>query len=236
MPDLFGKSRIAAFDLWQTGTNRTGCDVDECYDNSFECRWQSHANTKFGYNHISLFCSLADWSCNITDLLSDSRYDKHDFDDECHGEVLCRYYTRLMMVIAEHLADLEKIATLLGAPKGKAAREKISAATDKDWVDNFHKFVNCVCKHKAGGKNIHYCNHHLPICFDDMANPCTVQNAIRLPTVELVNGTAIWYPKLTHIVDGLLTAYTIVDEILMSDDAKFREICDRYEDINFEAP
>ena len=69
-----------------------------------------------------------------------------------------------------------------------------------------------------------------------MANPCSVQNAICLPTVDLVNGKAILYPKLTHVVDGVLTAYTMVDEGLMSDDAKFREICDRYEDINFRVP
>ena len=108
--------------------------------------------------------------------LSNTRYDEHDFEDPACCEVLSRYFTRLMMIVAEHLADLQKINQKMGTPNAKAAREGISPAADRNWVDNFHKFVNRVCKHKTEGQNIHFCNHHLPYCFGDMKEQCVYQS------------------------------------------------------------
>lgn len=233
MPDLFGPCRVAALEQWQTGTNRTGCDIDECYNESYECRWQKHAQD-LGYTHISLFCSLADWSCNITDLLSDTRYDNHDFDNNAHQDILARYYTRLMMVIAEHLADLQYIAKEMGA---KTARQQISSTQDPKWVNNFHSFVNRVCKHKAEvkseSKNIHYCNHHLPYCFGDMNNPCQFSNPIQFSNVDLAQGDSIRYPKLAELIDGVLTAYSQVDQLLMAGKSAFRDMVGKCDNPNF---
>lgn len=138
-----------------------------------------------------------------------------------------------MMVIAEHLADLQKIAEEMDIPKGKVARQRISPPTDMNWVDNFHSFVNRVCKHKAGKDGIHRCNHHLRYCFGDMNDPCPFNNPIRLPTVNLTNADAIQYPKLADLVDGVLTAYAQVDALLMSNTSAFRKLCEKYDDPNF---
>jgi hypothetical protein len=230
MPDLFGPCRVAALEQWQTGTNRTGCDIEECYNESYECRWQLRAQDEFECTHISLFCSLADWSCNISDLLTDTRYDNHDFDHNAHQDILARYYTRLMMVIAEHLADLQYIAKEMGA---RTARQQISSPQDLKWVDNFHSFVNRVCKHKTGDNNIHHCNHHLPYCFGDMNNPCRFINPIQFSTVDLKSGDSIRYPKLAELIDGVLTAYSQVDQLLMADESKFNEMVKKFDDPNF---
>jgi hypothetical protein len=156
MTDLFAKSRRLAFEKWQSGTNRQGHGLDERYENSYECRWQYHAQESLGYTHISLFCSLADWAGNITDLLSDTRYDDYDFENHDHHYILARYYTRIMMVIAEHLADLQQMAqVMLEMKSSKAARELISPSDEKNWVNHFHAFVNHICKHKAEDGRIH---------------------------------------------------------------------------------
>jgi hypothetical protein len=230
MPDLFRTCRVAAFEKWQTGTNRTGCDINECYEDSYECRWQSHAKD-LNYKHISLFCSLADWSCNISDLLSDTRYDNYDFGNVACHDVLARYYTRLMMVIAEHLVDLQRIAHDI--TQSAKVREQISSPEDKNWVNSLHGFVNSVCKHKSERQNIHHRNHHLPHCFDDMNSPCCGSNPVQLSTLDLADYDSIQYPKLTTLVGGVLTAYSQVNQLLMADEVAFRRICDKFNDPTF---
>ena len=138
-----------------------------------------------------------------------------------------------MMVIAEHLADLQKIAEKTGIRNTKAARQRISPPTDPNWVDNLHSFVNRVCKHKADRHNIHYCNHHLPYCFADMNAPCSFSNPIELQNVNLANGDVIQFPKLTDLVDAVLTAYVQVERLLMSDETAFRALCKEFDDPNF---
>jgi hypothetical protein len=233
MTDLFGKSRRLAFEKWQTGTNRQGCGLDERYDLSYECQWQKHAQENLDYKHISLFCSLADWACNITDLLSDTRYDKYDFDNPAHRVILARYYTRTMMVIAEHLADLQQIVKALPEKQNSSPRERISPPCDKNWVEDLHCFVNNVCKHKAEKNHIHSCNHHLPLHFDDMSNLCQFRNPINLSNVKPEKPNAIQYPKLELLVEHVLIAYTQVNSIVMKNEADFRKICDEYDDPSF---
>jgi hypothetical protein len=233
MTDLFGKSRRLAFEKWQLGTSRQGQGIDERYHNSYECRWQRHAQENLGYTHISFFCSLADWAGNITDLLSDKRYDNCDFENSEHCLILARYYTRILMVIAEHLADLQKIAEVMRQMNISQARKLISPSNEENWVDNLQGFVNNVCKHKAEENRIHYCNHHLPLHFADMSNVCRYENPTSLSNVKPENPKAIQYPKLGLLIDRVLTAYEQVDSIVIKDEAACRRICDKCDDPNF---
>lgn len=97
----------------------------------------------------------------------------------------------------------------------------------------FTHFVNRVCKYNAEGHNIHHCNHHLPYCFADMNDPCSFSNPIELQNVNLANGDVIQYPKLTDLVDAVLTAYAQVERLLMSDETALRELCKEFDDPNF---
>jgi hypothetical protein len=233
MTDLFGKNRHLAFEKWQAGTNRQGHGIDERYDQSYECRWQRQAQENLGYTHISLFCSLADWAGNITDLLSDTRYDNYNFENSEHCLILARYYTRILMVIAEQLADLQQIAQVMLEINSSQARERISPSDEKNWVGNLQGFVNNVCKHKAERDRIHYCNHHLPLHFADMSNECQYGNPTSLSNVKSENSDAIQYPKLGLLVDRVLTAYEYVDSIVMENEDACRRICDKCDDPNF---
>jgi hypothetical protein len=178
---------------------------------------------------------LGDWAGNITDLLSDERYDDYDFNELDHRVILARYYTRIMMVILEHLADLQKMVEVMLDREGGPARRLISPPDDKNWVYNFHCFVNSVCKHKAGKNGIHSCNHHLPLHFADMLNTCQLDNPVNLSNFNLseLRPNVIQYPKIELLIDRVLTAYKRVDSIVMENEAGFDKICTKYNDPNY---
>jgi hypothetical protein len=140
-----------------------------------------------------------------------------------------------MMVISEHLADLQKMVEVMLDREGGPARRLISPPDDKNWVYNFHCFVNSVCKHKAGKNGIHSCNHHLPLHFADMLNTCQLDNPVNLSNFNLseLRPNVIQYPKIELLIDRVLTAYKRVDSIVMENEAGFDKICTKYNDPNY---
>lgn len=226
---MFQATRENAVSQWVANTKRQGCGSDECYADSIECAWQTRAIDVLGYCHISLFCSLADWACNMTDVLTDHRFDAMTFADANHSQVLSRFYTRVLLVASEIFADLENLVVEAGCCKDQSsARTFLSPDTDPGWINNLHHFINRVCKHKY--KNIHRCNHHLPICFEDQIPPTGHANPIRVRNVALESGDAIQFPCLSSICDAICVAYAKVDAIFKADEDAFKRICDKFND------
>lgn len=231
MNQYFGAVRPEALGSWQRNTHRVGSGLFERYEESCECRWQTHAKETLGFNHISIFCSLADWACNITDILSDPRYDNLRFDDELHRRVLARYFTRVFLVATEQLSDLQSIVQVAKSLAAKPARAFLSE--ENGWVDHVHAFANRICKHKAGTGNFHECNHHLSLYFQDGPPPPASSASISLGCLDLKNGDSILYPTLSDIVHGISKAYDRVDELMITNEEACRAVCDAYDDPNY---
>ena len=224
MPDLFGPIRAAAVQRWETGAQRNCNSITECYDESFECRWQYRATDDGPYSHISIFCSLADWSCNISDTLTDPRYDDLDLSGDEDGETLARFYTRFLMMVAETFSDLEAIMNYCTG--NKDGRDQLSASAR--WVDRFHCFVNRACKHKFN--NLHLCNHHLPLCFDDLTDPCGFTTPISIANVDIQNADALQFPALTDVIDAVIHAYHTINQYFDDHPDAFDRLCQHFDE------
>jgi hypothetical protein len=226
---MFGSIRQSVVNRWAANTKRVGCGVEECYADSMECSWQQHAVDDLGYCHISLFCSLADWACNMTDVLTDERYDHLDLADTEHAQVFSRFYTRVLLVASELLADLEKIAMQSPTIKDlQGARRFLSPSGSETWIHELHGFINQVCKHKYG--NIHQCNHHLPICFEDAKSSIVFSNPIKVGAVDTKGADSIQFPSLISVCDAICNAYSTVDMLFKNDSDTFKRICDKFND------
>jgi hypothetical protein len=224
MSDAFGPIRLAAVEKWQADSSRDCSSVTECYDESYECRWQYRATDDGTFSHISIFCSLADWSCNISDTLTDARYDGLDLSNPDDLDTLARFYTRFLMVVAEVFSDLEAIMDACTAKRD--ARDRLSAT--KGWINQFHCFVNRACKHKF--KNLHVCNHHLPLCFDDLSTPCGYSNPICIGHVDIENADAVQFPALSDVTDAIIHAYKTIDALFDDEPAAFKRLCTKFDE------
>ena len=69
-------SKNNALNHWLTETERIR-EINDDYSMSIECIWQDQLVPE--EDHNSLFFSLAEWSTNITDLLSEKTYDNLRF-------------------------------------------------------------------------------------------------------------------------------------------------------------
>lgn len=228
MADYFGACRMAAVEAWRNCSHRTVCGIKECYDGAYECQWQTKAMDEHGFNHVSLFCSLADWSCNITDLLTDERFDDLDFESEEDCYSLARFYTRFLLVVAEVFSDLSDIVKKVRPDfDEKKARQFLSSPDVAGSVDGVQQFVNTVCKHKVN--RIHLCNHHLPFCFLDMAAPCQFDRPLTIGTMDLMTCDAIQYPSLLTVIEVIGFAYQTIDQSFNEDIESFTRLCRAYD-------
>jgi hypothetical protein len=226
---MFGPIREDAVSRWASSTKRVGCGVDECYAASVECSWQERAVEASGYCHISLFCSLAEWACNLTDLLTDDRYDSLDLANPDHAQVLARFYTRILLVASELFADFDRLAMEAKQTKDQqAARSFLSPSGAPTWIHDCQGFINQVCKHKYG--NIHQCNHHLPIICEDDKSALSFSNPIRVGSVDIKHGDAICFPSLSSVCDAICDAYSAIDSLFKADADAFKRICDAFND------
>jgi len=224
MPELFGPIRQAAVARWESGSQRTCTSIAECYDESYECRWQHRATDDGPFSHISIFCSLADWSCNISDTLTDPRYDNLDLTDIDDQEVLARFFTRFLMVVAETFSDLEAIMNYCTGRRD--ARDLLSSSNR--WVDRFHCFANRVCKHKFN--NLHVCNHHIPLCFDDLADPCAFTTPICIAHLDIQNADALQFPSLIVVIDAVNFGYQTINQFFDDHPDAFDRLCQHFDE------
>jgi len=227
---LFGNTRKQAFSLWETSTNRNCNGVNDDITGSFECKWQDRATLDMRYSHISIFCSLGEWANNISDILQQDSCDYYNYLDEDHCQALFRYYTRLLLVISEILTDFEKIIIEVKVSiDTQKAREFFSAKQGE--IHALFAFINKICKHKTS--DLHRCNHHLPIWFEDCKEPHSFRNLISISNLDFNHPDGILVPKLNYFINVVIQCYARLDELFVKETDKIKIICDKYNGISY---
>lgn len=242
--------RETALSTWLSGTGRQRSDETDDYSSSFECHWQNKFKDTFDDKdpHYSIFCSIGDWNTNITDYLTDLRFDDLNFSNEEDKDILFRQYTKIFLTFSEIMTDFQDILSTFRQGRllkeqelndeKKKSRKKLDEKSSEGNTQSFFKFINNICKHKIN--NIHFCNHHLFINFADSNSPSLSSNTIRINNLNQFipkNPTetprkiadTIEIPKLIDIINTILKGYQIVDEEFRSDPAKFQILCCLYE-------
>ncbi len=228
---FFSDIRMQTFLLWEQQTNRNCQLVNDDITGSFECKWQDRATFGFGYKHISIFCSLGEWANNISDILQDISYDTCNFLEDEHRKALFRYYTRFLIIVSEMLSDFEEIVQKIELPQSKKARDFLSSK--KGELQSLFGFTNTVCKHKV--VNLHHCNHHLPIWFDDCKESHKFVRPISIENLDFDEPDGIVIPKLGYFAEVVLNCYRRLDKLFETETDKFKMICDEYNGISYEA-
>jgi len=249
----FRTTRKNGLSFWLKETGRKFKITDNTAS-AFECEWQDPASEN-GFNHISIFCSIGEFACHITDLLRDYRYDNYEFDksDEVN-EVLFRFYSRLILVISEVITDLQDLWILTNyeistkaynrlAIKTKreyqnTAREALSNNTDE--LNNFFDFANRVCKHKT--QNLHICNNHIVYHFEDFKSSTGIKKSIKLGNIKNYiaydeatfkknqKPKVLIVPELEYLISLTTNSYITVNNLFADHVNKFIHICEHYED------
>lgn len=255
----FQNARLRALHTWLYGTGRVLLNKDgevlsrEYHSSNFECKWQLkneelHVGTPQEDNHISIFCSLNDWASHITDILGDHRFDLIPLIEEPIREeeinkdgnkiendvfeykLLARHYARFFLVVSELIVDFDDMAKLID----KSLTNKIFENSNLMSYLGLRGYINNVFKHKT--KNIHKCNHHIPIVFEDgnIYNDLIETNHANYyikvgctHEYELKNTEYILVlPRLIEVVKLLIYCYEKIDELLTAD--KIKSIASTY--------
>lgn len=250
---VFGQIRFSAQEIWESQR------VNPSDGRIWECSWQdatrqlspadcSHAAGSC-QTHVSFFCSLVDWSDNLTDLLdtvdgrldaivvgsTDRNYPAAPPGVEASAR-LFRYYTRLLLVVEQLLADLEDMYRLAinRRVSQSHARAFLTIPGGLD-INKLCTYINRICKHKSdqfGQRDrLHFWNHHAPIVFEDAGyTQDTVLLSHTLLTVDNCMPTdpsAILVPSLSSILEAVCGAYRALAAALSSPLAlvKLVELC-----------
>jgi hypothetical protein len=213
-PLPFGSTRKSCLNEWLSQTGRklieyNGLRYDDFAEGEFECKWQLTAkelahvdgNDKW---HIPHFCSLGEWASNITDILTDDRFDDLSFIHLPDQEFLFRYFTRLLLVTSEMLTDFVDLLKLI--TNATTPRKDISPNVNK-----LFRFINNVNKHKVN--NVHRCNNHLPFWFSD-AGINNFSNPLDLDHFNIDNPDGIVMPQLILLIQTVIDGYSAVDTAL----------------------
>jgi hypothetical protein len=237
---LFGSIRKTTLTFWLEKTERelkilgtpvSRIVIDDYSGGLFECQWQHQARTITNdtHWHVSHFCSLGDWASNITDMLTDARYDDLPFDFGAYGQILFRYYTRFLLVVSELIDDFAGLLTLMeGETSKKDRRQDLSNILDGNKLSGF---INSVCKHKAAPNQetkFHYCNHHLPIFFEDSGEICTFNNAITKIKFDISEPDGVVMPRLSDLVVLVMGGYQLINEVIQHESEPFEKFILKY--------
>lgn len=225
----FEEIRINAWERWQEKLNRhrQSTELTDDYSESLLCQWQTACTEEVGL-HCSFYCSLGDWLNNISDDLTDPRFDRLDSDDY---EILFRYYTRVIKLVSEVLEDFVTLHGKVKNLKGKKAMGADFSNTfwGESELSDLSGFINSVTKHKAEGRNLHVCNHHLTIVFADFGAK-EEENQIRTDQLNwdnVNNETTILMPSLNYLVDVVEGLHIRLGELLV-DDMYRKKVYDNY--------
>lgn len=222
----FKQIRITALDHWLTESQRLR-DINDDYSMSIECTWQEELVPEDDHN--SLFCSLAEWSTNISDLLSEKTYDNLKFDNQDHQEKLFRHYTRILLIVSEILTDFKDVLKYIKEYSGnrdrknRKATKQLSNPNLEFSCSELFEYINNVCKHKIGDRGIsrkikyHVCNHHIKYSFKDDPNFIRIKNSLKVKNIKtkiLKKNMKLEVPELMEILDQVLCGYIIIDKAL----------------------
>lgn len=234
----FKEKRAQALNYWLTQTQRVR-DVNDDYSMSIECTWQDELVPE--EEHNSLFCSIAEWSTNITDLLSEKTYDKLMFDNPKHQEKLFRHYTRILLITSEILTDFKDVLKYIKSYSGnrdkrnRKATKQLSNPNLEFSCGQLFEYINNVCKHKIGDRGIsrrikyHVCNHHILYTFKDDNSYTEISNSLKVKNIKakkLKRDMKLEIPELMEIIDQVLFGYEKIDKALRKRGKK-KEIRDK---------
>lgn len=223
----FGEIRIAAWEFWQTGLNRTreADGLTDEYGDSKLCVWQRGCYEGTGL-HCSFYCSLGDWLNNISDELTDARFD--DLNEDKY-DILFRYYTRILKLVSEVMEDFIFLHAVVKDHRNKRGIDKGAAGTsfsqnqfEAGELKQLSDYINSVTKHKSERRHLHVCNHHLTIVFEDFgAEPDENQIRLDLQEWDKVNeDTTILIPSLKYLIEIIIRLHERLEELLEDDEYK----------------
>ena len=243
---IFKTVRKAALEKWLHQTKRIRKDTTDDYSQSYECDWQTWYRTKpeTDKSHYSVFCSIGDWNTSITDYLSDERFDHCDMGKDGDKDILYRHFMMLFLITSEILTDFQDLLSVFNGQmrtnailrnERTASRNLLSSLAAPNFIQNLFDYINKVGKHKVN--NLHVCNHHLHIHFDDEGN-CPSQKAITVSTINiyfpnLPNGPipepdTVSIPTLDSVIDTIINGYKIIDQQFRNNDPKYKTLCGLY--------
>lgn len=225
----YKSTRIFCYEKWLSASKRERKGLTDIFKNSLECQWQKRA-ASLGYGHISLFCSLGKFTTNITDILSDQRFDELSYDDPAHHQIILRQYCKLSLVVSEILTDIKDVYQNSTGKRGADTKKEISKTDNPDAVNRLICFINHVFKHKCNG--LHKCNHHTTLCFDDKGRDCCQGNTLDISCASTKKCEeeidTIIIPKMTEIIERVIQAYDKLDKLFSDDRTAFEKICKTY--------
>lgn len=249
----FKDIRTKALAIWLKESGRK-FKVTDNTSNAFECTWQNPALDN-GFNHISIFCSLAEFSSHITDLLRDYRYDKYEYNkSENINEVLFRYYSRILLITSEIITDLQDIWILSNYEISTKEYNGLNIKTKREYQDiareqmsikenelnKLFNYINRICKHKT--QNLHICNNHIKYHFEDFKSSNGVRKSINIGNIrnyiaydkttfeKQTKPTTLIVPKLEYIITQIINCYIVVNNLFADHHTKFEHICKHFED------
>lgn len=126
--------RQVNLDKWLSNSNRYREGVHEYFNDSLECKWQRKARD-LNLGHISVFCGLGRFNANITDILTDERFDNLDYSVEDDKKAIIRQYCKLGLIVSESLTDFQDLLKVAKKQSAKDARKKVSKVDLPDAVD-----------------------------------------------------------------------------------------------------
>lgn len=246
----FITTRQAALQLWLSRTSRARLNGSDDYSRGYECNWQNKFQPPVPGNtdHYSIFCSLGDFSTNITDILEDDRFDACEFDNDNDQQTLYRHYTRTFLFASEILTDFQDILTgfrlrqrptqrQLGDGKSQS-RTELEQGLPGGSIVNLFEYINNVFKHKVA--SIHFCNHHLPLHFSDIGQACPYQNPVSVQNIQAYKQQndaraglipaidSIQVPSLIELIGIILNCYNVLDTAFQADLPAFDAYADLY--------
>lgn len=204
----FGSIRKVALQQWETLHSQ---------GRPYECNW--HVK---GF-HVNTFCSMADYTYHVVDLLTDKRFDKCDF----LKFPVYRFYSRVFDYCCEILEDLTELYRIAKPEANKnVARKQLAGGTND--IINLSCYRNTILKHKSA--RFHPCNYHLPFYYEDLITK------MEEPAISIYNVTddsiyskakSILVPHLTFGIKCLEKAYSHIDSVLKTENQSVKRIISR---------
>lgn len=240
----FKNIRENSLNKWLSESKRTR-NINDDFSNSIECEWQQELVPH--KKHNSLFCSIGEWSTNITDLLDEKTYDNLSFDNKDDRQKLFRQYTRILLISSEILTDFQDFIVYVGDftgnyhEKNKKATQRLNDINIEFTCKNLFDYINNVCKHKIGNKptsliKYHICNHHIDYHFKDGLSFQRIPNSLKVKNIrrkKIQADMQIEVPKLDEIIDQILYGYKALNKALNQRGKKrhIRNQLSKFEDV-----
>lgn len=216
--------------FWLAATNRKRY-INDVTMNSLECNWQTQYTTVKKHNNF--YCSIAEWNTHITDILSDTQFDKYDFETPRYNKALFRHYTRLLLITSEIITDFQDFIVYLSGKNQAQVRNLLSIPGHSFQVSELFGFINNICKHKTGTaiSKYHCYNNHIDYFFKDsgMVAPINSLNIKNLSSISPRSKLPIEIMEMESIIDQILNCYQFLNNYLATNYNKITTKLSRYE-------